>query len=134
MAYLDWEPKYQINHDEVDQQHQHLFVLLNRLYDSVMEGSERGTLGDILNELIEYTVYHFQTEEDLFKTHQYPESKAHKQIHDELTQTAVDLQSKFNEGSATISFETLDFLRDWLTKHTMEEDQEFGQFIKSVAG
>lgn len=129
MAYLEWEDKYKVHHEEVDRQHQHLFDLLNRLYDSVMEGSERGTLGEILNDLIEYTVYHFQIEEDLFKTIHYPKSEEHKQIHDDLTQTAVELQEKFSEGSATISFETLDFLRDWLTRHTLEEDQEWGRFI-----
>lgn len=113
MAYLDWEDKYKVNIKDVDDQHQYLMKLLDVLYNSVVEGSERTVLGNALDELIQYTVYHFQVEEDMFEKFNYPDKDKHTKEHNELTKAAVDLQNQFKEGSATVSFEVLDFLRNW---------------------
>ena len=132
MVFLEWTNKFVLNVKEIDEQHEFLFNLLNRLYDSVVEGAEQGTLDVILTELIDYTVYHFNTEEDLFNKHKYPDLDNHKKEHNDLTNQVVNLQSKFKEGSATISFEVLDFLKDWLVVHTMDSDQKFTSYIANL--
>jgi hemerythrin len=131
MAFLEWSEKYSMGMDEIDEQHHQLFVLLNRLHKAVVDGAEQGTLGEILDELIDYTVNHFETEENLFKENNYPEYEAHKNQHDDLTGQVVELQNKFREGSATISFEVLDFLSEWLTNHTLDSDQKYVVFMNS---
>lgn len=129
MAFLTWTEDYRLYVDEIDEQHKYLFNLLSKLYDSVTEGAECGTLDKILTELIEYTVYHFNTEEKLFREWKYPKLDIHKQKHDNFTKKVLELQKIFRDGSATISFEVLDFLSDWLTKHTMGSDQKFSAFF-----
>jgi hemerythrin len=129
MAFIDWTDANATGIEEVDEQHKRLFGILNRLHESVVKGKEQGELFAILDELIEYTVYHFQTEEKLFKEHGYPKYEEHKAEHDKLTNTAVDLQAQLREGSATISFELLDFLHDWLVDHTLDIDKEAGAFL-----
>ena len=131
MAFIQWGEKNKVGVAEVDAQHQGLFVILNRLHDAVVEGKEQGELFAILDELIEYTVVHFQTEERLFKEHGYPGYDEHKAVHDELTATAVELQAKLRDGSATLSFELLDFLHDWLMEHTLGLDQDMGPFLNA---
>ncbi len=129
MAFLAWTDQFRLNVKEIDEQHKYLFSLLNRLHNSVIEGAEQSALDKVLAELIEYTVYHFNSEEKLLKENNYPELDIHKQEHDELTRKVIELQTKFRDGSATISFEVLDFLSDWLTKHTMGSDQRYAAFI-----
>jgi hemerythrin len=129
MAFIEFGKKNEVNIKEVDDQHRQLFVILNRLHDAVVEGKEQGELYAILDELIEYTVYHFQTEEKLFVEHDFPGYAVHKAEHDKLTGTAVDLQAKLRDGSATLSFELLDFLHDWLMQHTLGLDQEMGPYL-----
>ena len=133
MAFLEWSSQYVMGYDQVDTQHRHLFQLVNDLHDAVTVGAERSTLSGILDELIDYTVLHFGTEESLFATHDYPEKDAHKREHDDLARQAVDLKTKFEEGIATISFEVLDFLSVWLRDHTLRSDMNFVKFIKSKA-
>jgi len=131
MAFLEWNVKYSLGIDEIDEQHQKLFDLVNRLHTAVVEGAEQSTLGEILDELIDYTIDHFNTEEKLFKENNFPEYKEHKQQHDDLTAQVVELQTKFREEIATISFDVLDFLGEWLTKHTIDSDQKYALFMKS---
>lgn len=129
MAFIEFTDKNQINVAEIDAQHRNLFDILNNLHAATVEGREQSSLVEIFNGLIEYTVEHFQAEEDFMEKYQYPEIHAHKEEHNKLTGQALQLQQQFTNGSATISFELLDFLHDWLNEHTMETDMEMGQFL-----
>jgi len=132
MAFILWTEKYTTNIKELDKQHKHLFSLLNKLHGAVSEGAEQGTIAEILDELIDYTFYHFKTEEDLLKKKNYTHYNTHKKQHDKLTGQVVELQKQFMQGSATISFEILDFLRDWLDKHTMISDLKYARFLNNT--
>ncbi len=129
MPFIDWTTKNEVGVAEVDAQHKKLFELLNRLHESVVQGKEQSELYAILDELIEYTVVHFKTEEDLFLKYDYPGYQEHKGVHDALTRTALELQESLREGSAVLSFELLDFLNTWLTEHTLGLDQQMGPFL-----
>lgn len=53
-------------------------------------------MGDILNELINYTKFHFSNEERKMQIKNYSEFKLHKKEHYNLTEKVLDLQNKFN--------------------------------------
>ena len=65
----------------------------------------------------------------MFETFQYPHAESHRKEHNDLTRAVIELQEQFKEGSATISFEVLDFLRNWLIDHTLGSDQKFGPYF-----
>ena len=129
MSFLEWNDDHKVGVKQVDEQHQKLFDMLNALHEAAVNGAEQSALAGILDEMIDYTVYHFQTEEQLFQQYAYPDYAAHKTIHDALTSQAVDLQQQFRDGSATISFDLLDFLHGWLVEHTTGLDKEMGPFL-----
>jgi len=131
MAFLEFRAEHEVGIREVDEQHRKLFELLSELHAATMSGKEQSTLALILDELIDYTVYHFKTEEDMYVKYDFPGYSEHKRVHDELTAQAVELQEQFREGSATISFDLLDFLHGWLKEHTTGLDQEMAPFIKA---
>jgi len=129
MAFIEWSDANRVGVTDVDEQHKQLFGILNQLHAAVAEGKEQSELHEIVERLIEYTVYHFRTEEDLFLEHGYPGYDEQKSEHDSLTATALEFQGKLLDGSATLSFELLDFLHDWLMDHTMGLDKEMGTFF-----
>jgi hemerythrin len=128
MAFMRWTEELSVN-DEIDAQHRRLFGIVNELHSSVTTGAERGALAKVFNELIDYTIYHFQTEEGYFARLGYPEADAHKREHDDLAAQVLRLQEQFAEGDLVISFELLDFLYDWLMKHTGDTDLKFKRFL-----
>ncbi len=44
----------------------------------------------------------------------------------------VKLKSQFDEGGLVVSFELLDFLYDWLMKHTSDSDIKFRRFLDLI--
>lgn len=131
MSFMNWKDDFATNIWEVDNQHKKLLALLNRLFDAMSVGKGKDALGSILKELIDYTVYHFGTEERLFKEHGYPEYAAHKKEHDDLTKKAVELKTAFDSGKQLITIDVMNFLKDWLNVHILQEDKKFGPYLAS---
>ena len=129
MAMLVWTPKYSVNIREIDQQHQRLFTLLNELYDAMQEGRGRKIVGNVLDRLIDYTAYHFDTEEALFREHGYAEAPVHRAEHTALTQRAKTLKRRFDAGEVQVTSETLRFLGEWLNGHIMGSDMKYVAFL-----
>lgn len=48
------------------------------------DGGDRMLLGSIIDELVDYTVSHFRTEEEMMKRTGYPDLENHKQIHQQF--------------------------------------------------
>lgn len=118
----------------IDEQHKGLCVLINRLNRSMLAGEGKGALGSVFEELKQYVVKHFKTEEDLFEAHQYAGYEEHKQCHADLLEKALELESQFKEGKITISSDVMKFLKDWLTNHIKVEDKKYGPFLKNAMG
>ncbi len=131
MAMINWDISLKTGVQIVDDQHKNLVELVNRLYDAMVKGKGNQALGGILTELIDYTVYHFKTEEDLFRQYSYREAEHHIAEHNDLTQKAIALKQAFDGGKTAITLETMNFLKDWLVNHIMKSDKNFGPFLNS---
>ena len=130
MAFIEFTKKNMINVTEIDDQHRHLFEILNKLHAATVEGKEQSAIVEIFDDLLTYTVEHFDTEEDHMQQFGFSGYNDHKKEHDELTGQAIELQKLFKDGSATVTFELLDFLHDWLNDHTMGTDKDMGEFLR----
>jgi hemerythrin len=85
-----------------------------------------------LDFLVEYTLFHFGTEEQSMTDHKYPELDAHKAKHQELTSTLKNLEQDFEEDGATQALATAvnTFMTNWLVQHIREVDLRFGAFLE----
>jgi hemerythrin-like metal-binding protein len=123
MPIVKWDAKYSVGHGTIDSQHQTLFDRVNALYDAMMAGKGRDEMARTLAFLREYTVEHFQTEENLMQKSDYPGYASHKAIHDDLAAQVLDLEAKHTQGSKVLGMEVMNFLKDWLVHHISEEDK-----------
>jgi hemerythrin len=124
VAFLKWEPKYEVGVAVVDAQHRTLFDRLNALFEAMQAGQGAQEISKTLAFLATYTVEHFKTEEELMKRSAYPGFLAHKAIHDDLTAQVVELQDKLDQGFQMLSLPVMHFLRGWLSHHISEEDRK----------
>jgi hemerythrin len=81
---------------EIDQQHQKLINMLNRLNDAVKNNESREDIYVIIDDVITFTRLHFATEEQLMVQSGYPEIEAHKNRHKQLIQEALHLKEKLD--------------------------------------
>ncbi len=131
MGFIKWSDSYSVKVAEIDNQHKKLIGLVNQLYDAMRAGKGREALEPVLTELVNYTVYHFSTEERLFREHGYPDYEQHKKIHDDLTRKAKDLKEAFARGNKMITIDVMLFLSNWWNIHILEEDKKYVDFLHS---
>jgi len=131
MPLLLWSPKYSVNIREIDWQHQQLFAMLNELYDAMQAGSGKAILADVLDKLLNYTYYHFRSEEALFREYGYGNDASHRAEHAALTYRARRLRRRFDAGEIGVPAETLRFLADWLRSHIVGSDMRYAEFLNA---
>lgn len=130
MSLFFWNNRYEIGIPQIDEHHRHILHLLNMLYDMFITSADTETAGNLLDELIDYTIYHFYTEERWMHDHGYPKSQLHMLEHDEFSRHINLFYDDFCKGKAFLSVEILTFLHTWLATHIIEQDAELGRFHK----
>ncbi|MET0067455.1 MAG: bacteriohemerythrin [Candidatus Thiodiazotropha sp.] len=128
-----WNDNFDTGLEEVDRQHRKLVQILNRLASQVAFGVDDFQLSGVFDELIDYTHYHFDTEEAIWN-HYLPDSDdeaAHKKSHAHFVETLRGLQDDEqvrHNGKKTE--DVLDFLVRWLATHILESDREMALVVQ----
>lgn len=132
MAFMDWSDSLDVGVGSINEQHKKLVGMVNDLHDAIQKGQGGDVLGKTLDGLIDYTKTHFAYEEQLFAQTGYADAASHKQEHDKLCATVLDVQAKFKAGSGdTLSGEVMTFLKDWLVNHIQGTDKKYGPHLSS---
>lgn len=132
---LQWKEEYEVGVAEIDEQHQKLIDIANRVYELMRNElalDKYDQIVEILQELKEYTVYHFHFEEGLMQKAKYKKRFSHKILHQNfLAQVeAVDL-SAVDENQEAYLVQIMDFIANWLIDHIVGEDKKVGQSVRA---
>ncbi len=127
MSIIKWSDSYSVGVKQIDEQHQKLVDLINRLFDAMSLGKGREVMASVFEELRKYTTNHFFTEEKLMFVYGYSNYEEHKHIHEDLLKQVSELKQKFEKGELKITLEVIDFLKAWLINHIQKEDQQYRQ-------
>ncbi len=130
MALVQWSTGLCVGIKEIDEQHQQLFGLINKLNDAHLQGRGREVRGEILNELIDYTQKHFGIEEEYFARYKYPEAVPHCMAHAEFVAKVVEFKNDLLKNKIALSLDIMQFMSEWLKKHIMGTDMEYVTFFK----
>ncbi len=129
MTLIKWDDSFSVKVAEIDKQHQKLISMINELNDAMKQGKGNDVLGKIINELINYTVFHFSTEEKYFDQFGYPGKASHKNEHAAFVKKVSEFKDKFEKAEVGLSIEVMNFLKDWLKNHIKVIDMKYSQFF-----
>lgn len=129
MAFIEWGATLSVGVAAMDQQHQQLVALINQLADAMTQGKSASVIGNILNELVNYAMYHFTDEENLLSQYHYPDLSAHQSEHFKLTTQVIDYRSQFHAGKLAMGVALMNFMREWLANHIQINDKQYGKFL-----
>jgi len=130
MPYIEWNDSLSVGLSFFDEQHKKLIFIINKLFDAMKEGRGKEVLGEVFNELIDYTKFHFKSEEDAMLKYNYPYFNEHFEEHNKLTSQVLELKNKYENGQIFITIDILSFLKEWLSHHILETDKKYGPFLK----
>ena len=87
---------------------------------------------DIVNYLVDYTVFHFGYEEKLLAEHGWAELAQHKAIHEAFVSKVASYQDQLKTRDVMdVAESILGFLKDWLTDHILKTDKQYGVVLNS---
>ncbi|MCC6524869.1 MAG: hemerythrin family protein [Polyangiaceae bacterium] len=129
MSLIPWDERYLVRVPEIDEQHRRLVGMINDFYDAVAAGTAHAAVGELLRGMVEYTKYHFTTEERLMRLHAAPDMAAHLAAHRHFTAKANDVAARHARGALVVSLEITNFLRSGLTDHILTMYKDLGAFI-----
>ncbi len=132
MKDLVWDSVLSIGVDEIDEDHRKLIHIFNILNHAVTQRESKEYLAATLEELINCTVWHFSHEERLMLKYRYHDYEAHKTEHQELIQSAKELQQEILQSDKAFADEHIEFLEHWLTEHILTSDGRLGAFLSHV--
>ena len=121
-APLEWTDALSVGVPAIDKDHKVLFSLLNRCIEVANGAKPNKELGAILNELVDYTKYHFRREEKIMEACDYPQLHQHRKVHQRLIKEVQRHKREYGQGDLTAN-SLLDFLSDWLIEHIMSMDK-----------
>ena len=130
MSFFNWDDSLSVKVNEIDDQHKHLIRLINELYKAKKEGRDKAVLQQILDELVNYSFVHFTTEEKYFIRYRYANTEEHQRCHSGFVDKITEFKEAYYDGSATLSDDLLEFLKDWLINHIKGEDRKYIDFFQ----
>ena len=129
MPLMEWSEQLSTGIASVDRQHKVIVGYINELYDGIERGEVKGVLDTILMGLVSYTRTHFAYEEMMFKVYDYAEKKEHLEVHERMVARVADFRDRFKAGETDIGPELLEFLKDWLYHHILEDDMAYTEYL-----
>jgi hemerythrin-like metal-binding protein len=125
-----WTPELSVGFDEIDDQHQTLFRLIDDAERAARAGDAMQTkltvraLGDFL-------MAHFSMEESVMLETRYPERGRHKTAHDVFLQDFLQLTREVDERGATaVAIEWLSVrIAEWVRFHIKVNDVPLGAWL-----
>jgi len=129
MSLITWSDNLSVNVKEIDEQNQELIKLINSLHDAMKVGKANEVLLEIINGLLDYTSFHFETEEKYFDKFEYLESKLHKQEHKGFVEKVLEFKKDCENGKIILSIQVKNFLSDWLKTHNKGSDKRYSKFF-----
>ena len=133
-ALFNWSDTYNLGLEEIDEQHRSLLDLINKIWQSIVDRSDRDVVFVLVEELERYTLAHFAAEETFMRVTEYPDFPAHKIEHQNFVSRIAD-EKKRALQAGSLSLDLMHFLRDWLVEHILVCDRAYADFTrKSKSG
>lgn len=119
-----WQDSYRIDHDMVDEQHEKLFELANRMAQSANKD-------DLIHNtmlLFSHVREHFSSEEQVMREHHYPGLQQHIENHDLMLIELVGVSERVQNDEWQVQ-DLLDFMNQWVN-HILDDDSAFKEYLQ----
>lgn len=131
-VFFKWSSDYSVGIKTIDDQHQELVNILNRMFVAVSRREGNKVIGGILDALMSYTQTHFTLEERLMRLADYEDIDSHMLVHKNLIAELNQISNKYMLEEKPVYFELLSFLRTWLREHIQGCDTKYSAALQQA--
>jgi hemerythrin len=129
MTKFVWTEQFNLGIAVIDEQHRKIMEYVNQLQYARASGKPRKEIGKLIDQLVEYIIFHFGFEESLLEKVGYPYLKPHQKTHALIARQISDYKARFDKGE-DFSANVDGMLSTWLFDHLKHDDADFVGSIK----
>lgn len=129
MSIIQWRDSYNTGVEQFDLEHHKIVELIDVLFTCVRDEKGSDEINEAIAEVVQYTVYHFDNEEQAMEQAGYPELESHKVEHKKLREQVLAFQAIGQNLEREQVREFYQFLRTWLVDHIVGCDLKYGKFL-----
>lgn len=130
---LEWDKKFESGDEVVDTQHKILFQVLGRIQTAILQNKECEEVPSLLNFFQRYVIEHFECEERLMASCNYPGLATHHATHESIKKIVANmfLPEKLNTPSAINQASVA--IAEMFVQHITQDDLLMIRFAQSSA-
>lgn len=130
-APLQWDDSYNLGLLPIDQEHQQLTALANRLHERPDANCHDETVVDILTAVGKFLVIHFQNEEAIMRQLGMPDEliAEHMRAHNYILDQYAELNIAAASGTTYRATDIFARLMDWIERHMLEYDMRIKDYL-----
>jgi hemerythrin len=129
MEKIIWNKRFSVGVRKLDDQHQKIIKMLNKLIDMKETRVDSEIISDTLTQMTRYASEHFKFEENLMDKDNYPDYLLHKEQHRQFQKQTVEFCMDTMSYKETIPVEILTFLKEWWINHILDSDMNCKRFF-----
>jgi hemerythrin len=129
---ISWNSKLDTGIDVIDAQHRRIVDYVNQLEEARMSG-DRHRVGEVIEQLVDYTQSHFSFEETMMEQADYKFLKPHQKVHELFIRRVSTFTVRAAKGE-DIAEELQATLTTWLLNHIASEDHDYADVVKKMTG
>lgn len=127
----EMKPEYYTGIKSIDDEHTKLFAIANECYDLLTNQfleDKYDYILKVINDLKDYTKYHFKNEEEYMESIGYKKLLSQKVSHNDFIEKINSYNyDHIDENQKDTLLELLDFLTTWLVDHILMQDTLIGK-------
>jgi hemerythrin len=133
VSMFGWQEDLSVGVQAFDHAHQQFFVFLDEFSAATRDDHAQQNVQEILNKMLSFIKLHCETEERWLAAKRDPELLAHKEKHQKFLEQVESLIRDYTTGRIAQSWQVSAILREWLTMHIQEIDQQYAQRYRTRA-
>lgn len=128
---IAWKDDFLVGIDEIDEQHKKLFAIANKAYELLNNDlyvDKYDRIVSIIEELKDYTVFHFTFEEEYMMKIKYKKFFTQKIQHESFMKKINEINlNEIDSNQDKSLLELLDFIINWISNHILIMDKQIGK-------
>lgn len=125
-----WNSTLEMGIGVIDSQHRRIVAYINSLEEARL-AHDKVRVGNVIEQLIDYTQSHFGFEESLMEEAGYRFLKPHQKVHELFIRRVTGFTVRAAKGE-DIAEELQKMLTNWLLNHISHEDRDYAPAVKRL--
>jgi hemerythrin len=131
MREIKWNSSYSLGIKKIDDQHEVIIGVLNRISYCFDPNSSPVDLGNLLDELTNYAQIHFSYEEQLLEKYKYHGLDGQITEHRFYERKVEELRGRLATSEEKVKAELIAFVADWWMGHIQGSDRDYSRYLNN---